>query len=225
MLNYRVLWPISQENRRPPVSSFLCDHALNRPLCTILVALAAIVMGPRASLAQNAAARERQALLLIKVLSYDYALASRCGGALRVGIAYRADDQTSVAAGHEMFAALGRLAEQGFTVQRLPVRVSLLPVRDVADAAPSARRAGINALYIARGVPAPALGALLELARAVKWPTLSGLATHVQQGVAVGAVQRDGAFRILINRDAAVQQGSRFSAQIFKVAETVTGRR
>lgn len=165
--------------------------------------------------------RRREALLLLKVLSYDYTLAARCRSALRVGVVYRVDLPSSVTAGHALHNALGRLAEERFTVQRLAVQLTLVPFRGQEDAAARARRAGLCALLLAPGVPEAHLPPLLALARAERWNTLSVQAAHTRAGVAVAVVQQGHAFRVLVNRRAAELQGSRFAAQLFKVAQAV----
>jgi hypothetical protein len=71
-------------------------------------------------------------------------------------------------------------------------------------------------------VPEQGLAPLLALARAERWNTLSVRAEPLRAGVAVAVVQQGHAFRVLVNRRAAELQGSRFAAQLFKVAQAVT---
>ncbi len=190
----------------------------------VLLATALLILAPAAAADELARTQRRAALLLVKVLSYDYTLASRCRGSLRIGVLYRSDLAPSVAGAHAMHTAFSRLGEEGLTVQRLAIRASLIPFQRPAEAVDRARRAGVNALYLAPGVPGDAIPALLALARAGRWSTLATEAAHVRLGVAVGAVQEERAFRILINSRAAALEGSKLSAEIFKVARIVQER-
>src|SRR3990172_7884264 len=74
----------------------------------------------------------RQVLLLLRVLVYDRNLKARAGDAVRVAVAFRADDPEAEGRRVELLAAFEE-ASREMVAATLPIRVVAVPYRNAAD--------------------------------------------------------------------------------------------
>lgn len=193
-----------------------CSSYLQRTSWSVL--LTAFVFSSSVAAADARLPADREALLLLKVLSYDYQLKRHRSSHLRVGIVYRRDRQGSKQTAQSMLTAFRKLHRM--TLQGMPVDAFLLPYRGPNRLDQEVRGNRVTTLYTASGLSPAELSAVAEIGRAHKLGTVSGVSSHVSHGIAV-AVDRQGNHpQIFISRSAATAQGIEFSAQIFKVARS-----
>lgn len=163
---------------------------------------------------------DRQALLLLKVLSYDYRLPQRAKKTVQILVLYRPEERASRQAGDSLLRALQALS--GYTVHRLPVRATLVAYRGTAALDAQLAPLQASVIYLAPGLDA-ALPDILALTRKRSLVPVTGLRSYVVSGVPVGAILAGSLPRIAINQRAAQLHGMQLSSQLFKVAELVHG--
>jgi hypothetical protein len=185
-------------------------------LLAILLALSLAV--PPSAGAQELSTRQR-ALVLLRVLAYDRALRARAGAEVRVAVVFRPGHPASERERDELLAAFSEL-EARAVVAGLPVRADAVPYDGGADlvARLSAPRAA--ALYACAGLEdhAPAIAVAARTARLL---TAAGARGPVEQGLAVGLVDRGNRAGLLVNVRAALDQGIDLDSALLAVAERV----
>jgi hypothetical protein len=182
------------------------------PLAALAV-LVALAAGSRTARADGMP-MQREALLLLKVLSYDENL-RRSSGPLRVAVIHQAGSAEAERAAQAVVAAFQSLRK--VTVQGRTVEAVLMPAADEAKLRKQLLAAKINTVYFGPGVTdaAPAL----RVCRALSLNALTGNKSLVQRGVPVGVFVEGDRPQILVNLEAARVCGHRFSSALFKVAQ------
>ena len=162
---------------------------------------------------------DRQAKLLLKVLSYDNKLVRAGRRDLRVAVVYDPGDAVSMRVAGDVHAALKAL--KGATIKSLPVQAVLVPWAGRADLTQRLRRDGVGSVYLAPGMDGK-LGMVADICGKLGVITVTGVRRYVTQGAAV-AISLDEANRprVAINPATSAAQGSEFSSQIYRVAELV----
>ncbi len=161
---------------------------------------------------------DRQAKLLLKVLSYDKTLQQRVGKQLSIGVLFDPDNAVSTAVARDGYTAFHQLRK--FTVQGMKVTATMLAYRGGKELAAYMKEHGINTLYVTPGLD-DALSTVLRVSRAMESNTITGVEKYVTAGVAVGVVLRGKQPKILINLVAAAEHGNKFSSEIFRVSEVI----
>jgi len=159
-----------------------------------------------------------QVPLLVKVLGFDRALASRLGAELRIVVAY----QPGFRASREAMEEIRALVEHGDapSVGGKRVRWVFLPLDDDVPFGEELLRHGAAVAYLTplRAVDIAELGGQ---AGAVGVLTTTGVPEYVGRGVAVGFGLRGGRARILISLRTARSAGADFGAQFLHVVDLV----
>jgi hypothetical protein len=162
-----------------------------------------------------------QALLLLRVLSYDRNLRARSGAELTVVVAYR---EGSARSEHEreIVAALEEAA-RSFTVSGLKARVVSVPWRGAPALAVELRARGAAALYVGESLSEEA-AAISAATRGVR-STLSfaPLRAMVEEGLALGLLNAGERARLLVNLAAAREEGADLDSVLLGIVE-VLGR-
>src|SRR3990167_5741621 len=127
-------------------------------LLTLLLSLAA-PMAARAEAPSPTA--ERQAKLLLRVLSYDRALASWSRGRLKIGVLSDRSGDSKASDCEDVLRALQ--AAKSYTVKKLPVEVVALEYKDAGELERAIAAASINILYVCPSM-APRLPTVVALA-------------------------------------------------------------
>jgi len=180
----------------------------------VLVALAVVVAAQVSAEEVPAPAR---ALILLRVLAYDYQLPKRAGDTVRVAVIYRAGDGRSEAAATETAAALVDAA-QHVSVAGRPVRVTSLPYTDGLDR--ELARAQAAAAYVCPGLSGQA-AAIATATQKSQTLTFTDDAESVRAALSVGLVRRGDRAAILVNLVAARAEGADLSAALLRIAEVV----
>jgi hypothetical protein len=183
-----------------------------RPLAIIAFALA--LATPRPASAKELSG-EREALLLLRILSYDNALSSRVQKQVTVVVVYRSDDEASGAARQRIM--IGLKAAQKLKVGGLPVFVSSHAFTDAATLERTLVAADAAAVYVCPGVSAA------EASQATRGSSSLSFSSEpaVRAGLTVAVVAGVKKDRILINTAAAKAEGVRFDAGLLKLAERI----
>jgi hypothetical protein len=170
---------------------------------------------PPAAWAGDPAAADRQAKLLLRVLSYDHALESWSGGRLRIGVIHGASPPSPE---HDCESIQEALASSAtYTVKKLPVEVVEVPI-DVGSIEQLVAAHRINVFFLCPSVRGE-IDQVLRFARAHRIAVLGGERGQSAQGVAVVVVIEEGRPKMLINVPAAQRHGHRFAVQLMKLAE------
>ena len=152
-----------------------------------------------------------QVAILVKVLSYDHALAARAKEGLTVGVVFspKVDDSREA-----KDAFVRAFKEAPRLVGGKPVELVEVP-EDLVEAE---AKKGVDVLYLCGGVDvakAITLGKELDL---VSFAPDRGA---VESGVVLGLVPRNGKPKLLINVPASLDAGMRLDPQILGLAELV----
>jgi hypothetical protein len=159
-----------------------------------------------------------QAQLLLKVLSFDRALAARAGSELTVGVVIQRRYRPSLEAGEDMLAAFASVANRDFVALRVrAVAVELGPETDLQA---ELSRLEVDVLYVTpvRALPVETIAAAT---RALRICSMTAVPQLVSDGLAVGVGVRDDRPEILVNLEAASAEGIDFSAQLLRMARIV----
>jgi len=156
--------------------------------------------------------------ILLKALTYDHNLKTRCSGGLRIGVVGLAGNETSMSIATEVYQELK--SQSGKKVSGLSINPTQITASAAADIAAEVDSNKLNNLYFAPGLE-PMMNAILRLARKKKILTLSGESGHDQTGVAIIVVLRDKKPKILVNTEAATQQGAALDARLLRLAEVI----
>ena len=156
--------------------------------------------------------------ILLKALTYDHNLKTRCSGGLRIGVIGLAENETSISIATETYKEIRSKSSK--KVSGLGISATQITATSAADIVSAVKSNKLNNLYFAPGLE-PMMNVALKLSRKKKILTLSGESGHAQSGVAIIVVMRDKKPRILVNTEAATQQGAALDARLLRLAEVI----
>jgi TonB family protein len=156
--------------------------------------------------------------ILLKALTYDHNLKKRCAGGLRIGVVGLAGNDTSISIATEACNEIK--SKSGKKVSGLSISAIQITAASAADILSAVTDNQLNNLYFAPGLE-PMMNAALKQSRKKKILTLSGESGHAQLGVAIIVVMRDKKPKILVNTEAASQQGAALDARLLRLAEVI----
>jgi|GEM_PF-1257762 len=156
--------------------------------------------------------------ILLKALTYDHNLKSRCSGELRIGVVGLAGNDTSMSIASDAYREIK--SKSGKKVSGLSIKTIQITATAPADIKAEVTSKQLNTLYFAPGLE-PMMNATLKLARKKKILALSGESGHAQSGGAIIVVMGDKKLKILVNTEAATQQGAALDARLLRLAEVI----
>ena len=156
--------------------------------------------------------------ILLKALTYDHNLKARCEGGVRIGVVGLSGNETSMTIATETYKEIK--SKSGKKVSGLSIETTQITAASAADIAAVVNSNQLNNLYFAPGLE-PMMNATLKLSRRKKILTLSGESGHAQTGVAIIVVLRGKKPKILVNTEAATQQGAALDARLLRLAEVI----
>ena len=156
--------------------------------------------------------------ILLKALTYDHNLKSSRSGGIRVGVIGLAGDDTSMSVAKETLKEIQ--GKSGVKVSGLKLSAELISASTPSEVGDAVASKKLNVLYLSPRLK-PMLNAILKLARQKKILVLSGESGHAQSGAAITVVMRDKKPKILVNTEAATQQGAALDARLLRLAEAV----
>ena len=170
------------------------------------------------TLAAQAVPASQQAALFSRILAYDRHLKARAGAQVTVGIVFKADNPASKASADEMLAGFAPL--RGRTIQDVPFDVASISYTDAAALESWIEARNIDVVYLAIGLDA-AFGDIQSVASRRKVAALTSDRRQVQQGAAIGVVNKDGKPAILINLASARSLGMDLDPKLLQLAEII----
>ncbi len=156
--------------------------------------------------------------ILLKALTYNHNLKSRCSGGLRIGVIAMAGDDASLSVANETLKEIR--AKSGIRVSGLKISAELVSVAAPADITSAVAAKKLNVLYLSPRMR-PILNATFRLAKKRKLLVLSGESGHAKSGAAITVVLRGSKPKILVNAEAAAGQGAALDARLLRLAEVV----
>jgi TonB family protein len=178
-----------------------------------------LLLGPvRAGAEDRRLPVKTRVAILLKALTYDHNLKSRCSGGLRIGVIAMSGDDSSQSVAYETLKEIQ--AKSAIKVSGLKISAELITAVAPSDIAATVAAKKLNVLYLAPRVR-PMLNATFKLARKKKILILSGESGHASSGAAITVVMRGTKPKILVNTEAAAGQGAALDARLLRLAEVV----
>lgn len=156
-----------------------------------------------------------QVRLFAKILAYDRSLQDTRGEGLSIGVLYQGRFRTSRGAKDQFVEAVSHAEVNGSG----PLRCVAIDVTESATIASAIDREAVDILYVTP-LRAFDLAELAQISRAQDILTLTGVPDYVES-LAVGIGSKGGRPLILINQDAAKEEGANFSAELLKLAQLI----
>ena len=175
------------------------------------------LIGAAISLADGQIPPERQALLLMKTLSYDRKLKDRTGGDVVVAVVGR-EGKAGGACG-AVYSAVTEAAQQ-MKVGGLSVRAVEIEYGDQAQFEKKLQGAKPAAIYVCEGLE-KAADSLVATARRLGTLSFTPVDSLVGKGLSVGLILRDEKAVIRVNVKASRQEGADLDPQLLRLAEIV----
>ncbi|MEM9194496.1 MAG: YfiR family protein [Myxococcota bacterium] len=172
------------------------------------------LLGP-SSAAAGELEPDQQALLLLRVLSYDRALEGR---SLRLGIVYRRGDDAGQAYARAVARSFRTLAERSPLARG--VRVFIVPMGDGNEYEAAMAEQNINVVYASRGLGS-ALRRLSEHCDDESLPLLTGTVGYIRAGAAVAVTEDAGRPRIVVHLSQSRAQGMRLHGSLLRLATVI----
>jgi hypothetical protein len=182
--------------------------------------IAALAMGLTLARPAQAAANSaatKQALVLLRILSYDRYVGKRARRQVVIGVVRDDDDPVSRRAATTMVDAL-RSMSRGVTVAGKPVTVVEIAAGDLFR--DRLRALEVTAIYLTAGLDSE-LDAINEAARAHPCLTFTDRIPYMRRGVAVALSTNARRITISLDLVAVRAQGAQLSAELLHVAEVV----
>lgn len=158
---------------------------------------------------------EMQVRLFTKILAYDRALHPG-SDSLTLGVLYQPKFIASRSAKDQFLEALSEIETDGLG----PIRCVPIDVTDPETIESAITGEAIDVLYISP-LRAADPETLTKISRTHDILTLTGVPEYVESTVSVGIGSKGGRPRILINQEAAREEGADFSAQLLRLAQLI----
>jgi hypothetical protein len=184
----------------------------------ILLLVAVVLQATPALAADERLPAKMRVAILLKALTYDHNLKTRCAGGLRIGVVSLSGNETSASVATETLSEIR--ANAGKKVKGLGISVVSIGIASIDQLKNSVSSNNVNTLYLSPGLGG-LLGPILDFAREKKILVLTGEAPHVKSGAAIGAVLRDQKPKILVHLKAADRQGAKLDARLLRLVEVV----
>lgn len=153
--------------------------------------------------------------LILKVLTFDRNLRKRAGDEIVLGIVYQKEWNTSQNIKDGLVKVMVESSPR--ELEGIPIRQVAIEFRDKNDFSFKMAIGKVNILYVAPVSP-PVLKAILDVCRARRIPTFTGVPSFIERGVAVGFRKRGTHAEILINFQSAREQGFNFSSRLLHIS-------
>lgn len=190
---------------------------MSRVLCS-LVLIFSLFYGQLARAEDQRLPAVHRVAILLKMLTYDQRLKLRCRTGIRIGIVGVSKNKTSMTVAQETFKAMEK--GKGKRIEGLPLSIDMVEIADPKDVWKAVDKKKLNILYLSPGLE-DMLKKISGFAQAKKILLITGEASHLQSGAALGAVLRGEKPKILLHQKAAVSQGADFDIRMSRIVERV----
>jgi YfiR/HmsC-like len=163
------------------------------------------------------AAKNRNAAILARVLSFELSLDERVGPSVGVAVVYKSGDRLSEANADEWMQGLRELS----SVRIKDRPFFALKIAYAADALLAAiDQQGIDVLLVADGLTAES-DAIVKLARSKHTLTAGNAPSYVEKDMTLCVTEQGDNIKIIVNLNAAHLEGIRFSSSLLKLATII----
>jgi hypothetical protein len=156
--------------------------------------------------------------ILLKALTFDRALKTRCGGDIVLGILYQGAFRKSLNVKDELLDAIRELSPQ--SVEGLPLHVVPIEYGPGADLDEELSRNGVNTLYVAP-LRAVDIGDVAAATRRKGVLSLTGVPEYVEDGLSIGVWIRGDRPALIINVPASRAEGAQLDSRLLDLARTI----
>jgi hypothetical protein len=154
----------------------------------------------------------------LNVLSFDTGLKERAtGDTLTLAIVHATDHSAKIAAENLANAVVELTGKKNITVHRKRVRVVLVP----SSTDMPSRLAGVNAIYVANGVPMDHVASIAAVGARGKLPTLCSSRENLEHGIAVAVVPKDKRPAIVVHLANAKASGMLIDSKFMRLVQVV----
>ena len=163
------------------------------------------------------AAKDRNAAILARVLSFELTLDERVGPSVGVAVIYKRGDAQSEANADEWLRAFRELSTVRIKDRPLfAVKVAYSP----HELAWAIERQGVDVLLVSDGLTSEA-EAIAQLARSKHVLTAGNATSYVEKDMTLCVTEQSGSVKIIVNLAAAHLEGIRFSSNLLKLATII----
>jgi len=189
---------------------------MRRRIPSALAALAAVVALAGAPPAEAEVAADKQAIIILRILAYDHALAHRAGAAVKLAVVH-GESAAALACAVRMRAALDGLVSR-VVVTGKRIEVETLSAVDVSGHLLSQR--GFAVLYLCTGADAH-VPAVVKAARAAQVLTFTDQVHYLARGMSIALSDDRARVGISVNLVAARAEGARLAAPFLRLSKVV----
>jgi hypothetical protein len=183
----------------------------------LAAALAAIVVGGGGRSARADVEAEKQALVMLRVLAYDHALASRSGPTVRLAVVH-GESAASLSCAGRMRAVFERLVKR-VVVTGKRLEVDTIAVAQLTEQTLAGRR--VSVLYVCRGSERD-VPLIAKAARAAQALSFTDQETYLQLGLSIALSAGETKIGISVNLVAARAEGARLAGQLLQLSKVVS---
>jgi hypothetical protein len=189
---------------------------MRRRLSRALAALALLLALASAPMAAAEVPAEKQAIIILRILAYDHALADRAGAAVRMAIVH-GESAAGLACASRMRTALDGLVGRVVVIGK---RLEIQTLSAVDVNGPSLTERGISVLYMCGGAEThiPAVVKAVRLARVL---TFTDQPHYLARGLSIALTDDRARVGILVNLVAARAEGARLAGQLLRLSKVV----
>lgn len=162
---------------------------------------------------------EVQADLLGRILQFDRDFAARAGDEIVVAVLYQSRFRASLTARED----IARLLEDMDGIAGRPLRVVAMELDPSTSLEAALERSEADVVYVSP-LRATGVGSIVQATRRLRILSYTGVPEYVDDGVSVGFSIRGAGSEILINLDAAIAEGARFSSELLKLSRVIETR-
>lgn len=185
-----------------------------RPGATLLASIALVAAVARPARCEVPA--EQQTLIALRILAYDYTLARRAGGTVRIGIVH-GEGAPSTACRTRMRGAVKAVVGR-VVVSGMQIEVAALDAAQVSGEELTRRK--ISVVYVCRGVEAN-VARIVKAARAAHALTFTDQLDYLERGISIALTKDEARVGISINLVAAGAEGTKFNSQFLRQTKVV----
>jgi YfiR/HmsC-like len=183
---------------------------------SLLAALALLVGTAGAPPAAAEVPAEKQAIILLRILAYDHALAERAGAAVRLAVVH-GESAAALACAGRMRSALDRLVDR-VVVPGKRFQVETMSAAEVSGQALA--RGGFSVLYMCSGGDAH-VSAVVKAARLAQVLTFTDQLHYLARGLSIALSDDRARVGISVNLIAARAEGARLAGQFLRLSKVV----
>jgi hypothetical protein len=156
--------------------------------------------------------------ILLKALTFDRNLRTRCADTLVLGILYQSGYHQSEVIKEEFMRVAGENAFR--CVEDIPIRMVPIDLSRGTDLHTRIPAHGVTTLYVTP-LRATDLKRIVAVTRKSRVLTLTGTSSYVENGLSIGVESKDKRLSLVINRRAFRAEGANLDSQLLQLARII----